>query len=168
MTLVVAPREDLSVEMWWRTPGDQNESDVVGTDLDLHLRHPLAESWDGPLDCFTSHPQLDWGAVGDPAGDPELADDDGAGPEVIRVAQEENSDILGAPYRVGVAYRRAESLSVGESYGPSEARLRVWHRGLLLWSSEPGFILERTGDFWEAAEVFTGAIPRVVPLDGAE
>ncbi len=76
--------------------------------------------------------------------------------------------MLGAPYLVGVQYRRAESVNTGESYGPSTAHVTVWHRGFPLWRSEPGVTLEHTGDFWEAAEIYTGATPRVVPLGGPE
>lgn len=61
VVIVAEPREDLYVELWWRPPAIRNEADADGTDLDLHLRHPLAETWGGPLDCFVDNPRPDWG-----------------------------------------------------------------------------------------------------------
>lgn len=92
-TLVRAvAREGLRVEIFWNTSG---------TDMDTHLLHPNATSWNGSLDCFYSNCQgsgLSWSAPGR-ADDPRLDIDDvdGFGPENINIM----SPAAGT-YRVGV------------------------------------------------------------------
>lgn len=93
-TVAALATEGLRIELFWD----------AAPDMDLHLLHPAALFWDGPLDCFYADCNaaegltLDWFAPG-PADDPHLDidDTDGFGPE--------NTNIdVPAPgtYRVGV------------------------------------------------------------------
>ena len=45
VTIIAKPEEAILVQLSWRTPGDMNETDGDGTDLDLHLLHPNAQNW---------------------------------------------------------------------------------------------------------------------------
>jgi len=155
--ITAIPAETLYVELTWSTPGDPDQSDGDGTDLDLHLVHPLAggpdhdgdgqpDGWyDSPYDCFWGNPFPSvWGSV-DPTvwDDPILLrdDGDGAGPEVIAFDLLEN----GATYRIGVVYWGSFSL------GASNVRVRAYVNGAL--AMDTGEVLLIEGDLWEAATV---------------
>lgn len=147
------PDSDIHVQMVWTTPGDPDETDADGTDLDLHLLHPRAREWKvAPLDCYSENANPDWGPPG-PSGDPSLAVDDmnGAGPEAVSLNDPEATDELGAPYRVGVEYYRTISHSNGRDWGPSEATIRVFLGGVP--SGEWVRRLDRAGNFWEVASI---------------
>ncbi len=95
--------EGLRVEVFWNTNG---------TDMDTHLLHPDARSWNGSLDCYYANCQgsgLSWSAPGG-ADDPSLDIDDvnGFGPENINIM----SPAAGT-YRVGVhSYRGDGAVTV--------------------------------------------------------
>jgi hypothetical protein len=108
------PDKDLHIQLVWTTPDDPDETDMTGTDLDLHLRHPDANGgWNsdaGQFDCYFANKTPDWGAQLDPADNPTLDIDDtnGAGPENINLAHPE-----AITYDVAALYFRAES-ALGE------------------------------------------------------
>jgi hypothetical protein len=152
-----SPSDGFQIELSWHTPGDPNETDTAGTDLNLHLAHPKApaEGWRvGPLDCSFTHPTLDWGAIGDPTDDPslDLNDVDGAGPETVTLVRPEDTDVLGAPYRVGVGYYRDQTAG-GESFGPSDATVRIYPAGALAWENDFPRTLPQRGAFWDVARI---------------
>jgi hypothetical protein len=164
-----SPSDGFYIELSWYTPGDANETDTAGADLNLHLAHPKApaEGWlGGPLDCSFTHPNPDWGALGDPAGDPslDLNDVDGPGPETTTLLQPEDTDVLGAPYRVGVDYYR-DLTAGGESWGPSDAMVRIYLAGALAWENDFPRTLPQRGAFWDVARIFWGAERRVQAVD---
>lgn len=159
-TVTVEAAPGLHVELTWFTAGDPDPFDQgfeKGSDLDLHLLHPLAvgedvdgdgsgDGWfDHPLDAFWGNRHPNWGQVGDPkiTDDPELLRDDvdSYGPEVVVLDEPQE----GATYRIGV-HSWAE-----HGYGPSEASVRVWVGGALKHTS--GAVLLHEGDLWEVGAV---------------
>jgi hypothetical protein len=136
----------LRVALTWHTPEDEDETDhgfSAGSDLDLHLLHPLGEWFDEPYDCFYGNSSPDWGRSADLGDDPrlEIDDTDGAGPELILFpAPEANRS-----YRVGVHY------SNDFGFGASIATVKVYVDG------EPSFERARrlpgSDYFWIVAEV---------------
>ena len=90
----------------------------------------------------------------------------GGGPENINLDNPENTDQLGAPYRVGVHYYRATRGPFGgdDTYGSSNVTIRIYFEGELV--SEMNEVLQDTNDFWDAAAiVWTDADKRVVEID---
>ncbi len=144
---------EIHVQLTWDTPGDDDQTDQTGTDVDLHVRHADGFWDEAPLDCYFGNPHPDWGPAG-PAGDPDLDIDDvnGAGPENTRI---EDPEVTGARgYRIGVHYFRDMDFGSGEGFGASIATVRVFFGGVL--AAEYVHRLERTDDFWEVADVFWG------------
>ena len=87
--------EGLRVDIFW---------DTNGTDMDTHLLHPDARTWNSSLDCYYGNciGGLSWSAPGQ-ADDPRLDIDDvdGFGPENINIMTP-----AAGTYRVGVhSYR---------------------------------------------------------------
>lgn len=161
----VIPSEDLHVQLVWDTPDDADQTDDEGTDVDLHLRHPLAEAWaQAPLDCHFANTSPDWGPAG-PQANPSLDIDDvnGAGPENINLDAPEDTAALGAGYRVGVHYYRSEHLVDGGPAG-SLATVRIFLGGVLAGEFERW--LPSTDNLWEVAEIhWEEGLGRVVPID---
>lgn len=138
--------DEILVQLVWDTPGDANQTDTLGTDMDLHYMHPLG-TWNmAPYDCFWNNKNADWGADGMASVD--IDDVDGAGPENIS-----HSNAGSAIYQVGVHYFQANT------YGASTATLRVYRGGSL--NTEVEQLLNTTGEFWHvgsfnaANDVFT-------------
>jgi len=144
--------EGVHVELVWDTPGDPDQTDMEGSDVDLHLLHPTARAWNvAPQDCYYANTQPDWGAEG-PGNNPRflLDDVDGAGPELLVLAEPEDTVRLGGPYRLGVHYYRANNLR-GGTWGPSDATVRVSVGDELVWEFRRELL--DTGHFWEAAAI---------------
>lgn len=165
-----SPGDGLLVELTWHTPGDVNETDSDGTDLDLHLLHPNATSWangmsevDNTYDCYYANTRPDWGAAG-PANNPSLDIDDtnGAGPEVISIADPE---VIGTGgYRVGVHYYSSGDALYGDDYGPSDATVRLYQSGILAY--EMTRRLSAAGQLWDVLEVtWDGSAGQVNAVD---
>jgi hypothetical protein len=158
------PDQAIHVQLVWHTPGDPDETDEWGADVDLHFFHPTARGWDtGPLDCHYQNPHPDWGAPGD-AHDPhlDLDDTDGAGPENVNLDEPEDTAAYAGGYRVGVHYYGDTDFELGP-LGPSDATLRVYLDGVLAWEATRR--LQRTDDWWRAAEIrWTRGQGQVVPL----
>ena len=169
VTVSVEAPDGLHIQLTWRTPGDLTPGDLTGSDLDLYLGHPLVTDWAGrPPDatwyCFSLSSQPTWGEPDDLSDDPRLTRDDtnGEGPESITLTSPENTDTYGAPYLVGVQYYRDRAGLGGEMpYGPSFARVRIFHDNLLVWSLENSAgdedagerVLEAKDDFWSAVQI---------------
>ena len=101
--LSTSAEQGFRVVMTWDTPGDPNQTDDMGTDLDLHLLHPQAPSWNHSVyDCYFANRAPDWGNLG-AENNPSLDIDDvnGAGPEQISYQDPEERNDL---YRIGVHY----------------------------------------------------------------
>ena len=157
VTIVAEPEQDILVQLTWRTPADEDETDTRGTDLDLHLVHPLADGWfQAPFDCYYENSKPDWGILDDPSDNPVLDVDDanGAGPENINLNNPENTALLGAPYLVGVHYYRSNDLLSDQEYGASFAQLRIFLKGELAWDYDGNEKeLAAEDHFWDAARI---------------
>ena len=165
------PDEDIHLQLVWDTPGDDDQTDLDGSDVDLHFQHPSGIDWfrdGGQYDCYFGNPTPDWGQIGFSDDNPSLDIDDtnGAGPENINLDSPENTQTLGGPYRVAVHYYRASVGPFGgaETYGPSDVTLRIYLGGVL--TREFTRRLDDTNDFWEVAGIFwTDNDRRVVEID---
>ena len=138
----ITPEVGLRVELTWDTSADPDQTDEVGTDLDLHLRHPDAgDVWLGSYDCYSSNPSPGWGAAG-ATNDPDLVfeDDDGAGPEAIQITEPETAE-----YDIGIHY--VDDLS----YGASSATVRVFVDGTLVYEYPNKTLFD--GEFWHLGAV---------------
>ncbi len=163
VTIIANPNEDIHLQLTWNTPGDADQTDFDGSDIDLHFLHPTGLDWfrgGGIYDCYFANPTPDWGRANNPDDNPSLDIDDtnGAGPENINLDRPENTDQLGAPYRVGVHYYRSTVGPFGgaDTYGPSDARLRIYLGGVVAYDVTRR--LQQTNDFWEVAAIlWTGA-----------
>ena len=159
VTIEALPEKDLHIQLVWTTPEDPDETDDIGTDVDLHLRHQEANgSWNDTAngwDCYFSNKQPDWGVPSDPADNPTLDIDDtnGAGPENINLASPE----VGVVYDVAALYFRAESTlgipdAVSRTERTSLVTIRVFARGQLLaeWIDRE---LSSVSELWWAASL---------------
>ncbi len=161
------PNEDIHVQLVWNTPGDRDQTDNEGSDLDLHVLHPSARLWgEAPLDCYFANASPDWGRRGDPADNPSLDIDDidGAGPENMNLDDPEDTSMYPNGYNVGVHYFRAENFIGGGTWGPSDATMRIYLGGVL--SYEKTRNMRGTDNFWHAAQIrWTAAVREVVDVD---
>ena len=125
------------------------------------LLHPNAENWfSAPYDCHYANPVPDWGQLENPADDPSLDIDDinGAGPENVNLDLPENTDVLGAPYLVGVHYYNSSDRLTGFDYGPSFATVRVFINGELSWDGRDDLEngrreMEAEDHFWDVVQI---------------
>ena len=170
----IPPKDAIRVELTWHTPNDPDETDQgpeAGSDVDLHFTHDAYASsgpdidkdgkpdgwFDTPFDCYWHNPTPNWGSFSTGFDDPWLKtiDEDGAGPEIVRLKAPEN--VL---YRVGVHYWD------DHGYGASYATLRVYiHENLVLEVSEVELV---KGDMWDACviEFPSGAVTPVESTGG--
>jgi hypothetical protein len=141
---------DLTVRLTWHTPGDLDETDNDGSDLDLHLMHPDAEGLSTrPYDCYAANQAPDWPNHYGPSLD--IDDVDGAGPESIWLGTIAHADQIGANYRIAVHNYRNEDRD-GISYGPSIATVQISTCREI--HAEYEHTLEATGDTWWVAQVY--------------
>jgi hypothetical protein len=145
MTMASVSDEDIHIQLVWSTPDDPNETDDVGSDVDLHLLHPNAnDNWNlPPWDCFWQNKTPNWGASGDSSDDPSLDIDDidGAGPENINLDNPE----AGASYKVGVYYFSEDN------FGRSYATIRIYIGGVLAHEAERKPMDNQ--EFWHVANI---------------
>ncbi len=143
VVIQAVPDEDIHVQLVWDTPRDADQTDGVGTDVDLHYLHPNGNWNRGQYDIYWRNPTADWGASG-PDDDPSLDidDRDGAGPENVN----HNSPETGLIYAVGVHYYADNGL------GPSYATLRIFINGVQKYEY-PDRYLAGAGQFWRAAGI---------------
>jgi hypothetical protein len=157
------PEGAVHVELTWHTPSDVDETDLDGTDVDLHLLHPNSGGWANGLsnlsgetlyDCYYANTNPEWGPAG-PDGNPSLDIDDtnGAGPENITIDTPEITN--NGYYRVGVHYYSSGDSFFGEDYGPSDSTIRIYLQGVIAgeWTQRLNF----TGNFWDVAGIEWGA-----------
>jgi hypothetical protein len=158
-TVHVVAGQGCVVQLTWHTPSDPDESDECygcGSDLDLHVVHPLATGpdidkdgkpdgfCDNTYDCFFANPHPIWVPGGDPSLDqPSLDRDDtnGAGPENFRYLRAEE----GKCYKVGVHYWD------DHGFGASFATVIVYIQGDKKY--EKGNVRMVMSDMWEVGEV---------------
>lgn len=165
--------ESIHIELLWNTPGDSNEADEgtdKGTDLNVHLAHPLSsqpdldgdgapDPWFDPVyDCFYDNHQPNWGSDNPSANDdPSLDRDDidGGGPENINLTHPEK-----VVYRVGVDFFS------DHGFGPAYATLRVYIDGVMLFEQENVLMIQ--ADLWEVCTIdwVTHSVAPIVDVSG--
>lgn len=143
MSIRAVPTEDVHIELTWNTPGDPDQTDGSGTDLDLHYLHPQGIWDEHPWDIFWRNPRGDWGVQGDSSDDPSLDLDDtnGAGPENIT-----HSGLEPVTYNIGAFYYASGTL------GASYVTLKVYTNGTLAFEHQDKY-LPHDGTFWHAAQL---------------
>lgn len=137
------PDQDIHIELTWTNPGDPDEGDGEGSDVDLHLTKMGPGSWaEEPFSVYFQFPNRSQESIWSPE-DPSLDIDvrDGAGPENITMRNPANCEW----YAIGVHYYR-------QLFGTAYATVRIYIQGQLRYESalEP---LERTGEFWDVARI---------------
>jgi len=144
--------EGLRIVATWRTPGDPDELEDPGTDVDLHLARvtPRGLRWNSNQDCYYSNRSPAWGGDGYTGNDPRLLRDelDGLGPEII-VLEDPNES-----YYVGIYYFS------DSGFGASQVTVRFYFDGIEFASATRN--MERTGRFWLAAAVEDGGSVRLL------
>lgn len=151
LRLVATADEDIHIQLVWTTPADPQQNDSNGSDVDLHLLHPLG-SWNSrPYDCFWRNLEPDWGVehqrrdgvvIGtddDPSLD--IDDVDGWGPENINL----NNPELDTTYDVGVHYFSDHGYSV------SYATVRIYIGGILFQEFRRQRMIDQ--EFWHVARI---------------
>jgi hypothetical protein len=143
VTVAVPPEQDIQIVLVWDTPGDRDQTDSFGADVDLHFLHPSG-CWENTTwDVHFRSPRPNWGDQLRQDDDPSLVIDsvDGTGPEIISFDDPED----GVRYRVGVHYWN------DWGFGPSNATLLIYIRGGLAGV----FTLQnmRGEQFWEVASI---------------
>lgn len=155
VTVTATPQRRLSIELTWRTPDDPDETDSVGSDLDLHLAkigegHWFDERWDTFFgntnpNWNPERPSLDWDVV------------NGRGPETITLDNPQDCQW----YAVGVHY-------FAFRWGPSYANIRIFADGQLIFE-RLNVALRQEADFWDvgrlhwpSGEFYEAAAPPLV------
>ena len=112
VNIVAIPDEAIHIQLVWDTPTDSDQTDTIGTDVDLHFLHSNGDWNDRTWDCYYGNRTPNWGDPNSTQDDPSLDIDDtnGAGPENINLDEPED----GTQYRVGAHYY--DNLSLGNSY----------------------------------------------------
>ena len=162
--LTTSDEPGFRIVLTWDTPNDLDQTDSMGTDLDLHLRHPLSMRWATDMvdvyDCYFANRAPDWGNEGN-ENNPSLDVDDlnGAGPEQISYQDPEVREDL---YRIGVHYYSNGGL-FAPSYGPSTASIFVYFFGELVFNASKELIDK--DHFWEPAAIRWGLTQEVIEID---
>ena len=154
--------EGCHLELTWSTPNDPDPTDHCslfadcGSDMDLHVVHPLADSadvdkdgkpdgfFDLQYDCFwyNAHPIWDMAFSNIPSHQPHLdrEDSDGAGPENFNYVIPEP----GQCYKLGVHYWD------DHGFGASYPTLKMFIDGDLVYEKAAPKMVEL--DMWEVGE----------------
>lgn len=159
----------LVAELNWNTPGGVELEPGQGADLDLHLMHPLGERWFSiPLDCYYRNVQPDWGLEGDPTDNPLLESDAiGSGPERLLLPILEDTDVLGAPYRLAVHNQGFREVGAGRLVADLTVRLGgviVYETGLFF--AEEDVVFEAISIEWPSRRVTP--VEQYAPRDGPQ
>ena len=141
--VTVIPDQNIHVELTWTNPEDPDETNEIGSDLDLHLVKMGPGEWfDLTWSVYFQHPNQEGNDIWNPE-DPSLDIDvrDGAGPENITMETPDHCQWYG----VGVHYYEKQ-------FGTAYATIRIYINGDLQFV-RPHFPLEETGEFWDAARI---------------
>jgi hypothetical protein len=172
--VTVVTTQSFHVELTWRTPNDQDETDEgaeAGSNLDLHFAaldytsgsnydgdgDGKDDPWFGSYDTFWFTPSPNWGTLNPAAADdPMMLRDhtDGGGPEAIAAGT-----LKAGQYGIAVHYWD------DYGYGDAWAKVRVHAAGNLVLETEE--VLLSMGDLWNVATVQFPALT-VTPLETPE
>ena len=150
--VTAVPNEKIHIELLWTNPLDDDETDDLGSDVDLHLVKMGPGHWyQKPYDVYFDNPVGLW--------DPEtpsldIDDTNGAGPENIQM----NDPAACAWYAVGVDYYK-------QTFGTAYATVRIYINSQLVFEI-PNKTLEQAKQFWDVARIhWDGNQARVIPVD---
>ena len=143
--------EGLRFVVTWTTPGDPNELEDPGSDVDMHVVRRGEDGrvlYNGPRDCYYGNCRggLEWGDPDYTGDNPRLLRDevDGLGPEIIVIDDPEED----AEYIVAMHYFS------DDGFGQSNLTLRIFVDGA---QAEFAFeSLPQTNDVWLAASIRNG------------
>lgn len=141
-----ADEGQVTVELSWSTPADDDAADTNGADVDLHYRNARGRWEQERWDIFWHQQTADWGEEGDNSDDPEMTTDNtnGSGPERVVHPNPVEDQV----YHIGVHYYD------DSGFGPSYAQVRLYQSGELVIKFGEKHLPE-TFYFWHVAE-FTG------------
>ena len=151
VSIQAVPNEYVHVQLVWDTPGDADQTDNIGADVDIHLAR-AQDPWNSTTSCNWQSLSPDWGVAFDPLDDPSLDIDDidGSGPENINL----NVVDPNATYRIGVHSFDAAG------FGSSDVTVRLYIGGQLV--QELGRVRLRDQQFLHAMDLtFTDGLPSV-------
>jgi hypothetical protein len=143
--ITAEPTDKIRVQLTWSTPGDSDETDSNGTDLNLHYlkADESNANWgESPWDVFWQNKSSSWGDEGPPDDDPalDIDDIDGAGPENVI-----HPNSPPGRYAVGVEYFDASG------FGPSDAEVTIFVDGTIVQTYEREDLEEQ--EFWYVADI---------------
>lgn len=137
--------EGIRVVISWRTPGDEDEFQDPGSDVDLHVARRVdgRTRWNSEDDCYYANRETEWGNPRVEEDNGRLLRDEvnGVGPEIFVLEQ----PAAGERWLVAVHYFSDDML------GPSDVTLRIFRNGVQQVSNVRR--LEDGGDVWLAAEI---------------
>lgn len=141
------PNEKVHVELTWTNPEDPDETDDVGSDVDVHLVKMGPGKWfETPYDVYFRNPNNSDGSENNGIWNPEspsldIDDRDGGGPENIQMNDPANCEW----YAVGIHYYR-------QLFGTAYVTVRIYINAQLVYEAinKP---LSRGGQFWDVARV---------------
>lgn len=170
VTITAIPNERLHIELTWTNPEDPDESDAVGSDLDMHFVKMGPGRWfEAPYDIYFRNPNRGNDNVAGPWNpeNPSLDIDDtsGAGPENITMDNPQACQW----YAIGAHYYQ-------EMFGTAYATIRIYVNGELRFE-ELHKPMTRGGQFWDVARIHwdgtqativdSGRILPAIPAGGA-
>ncbi len=143
VTIQAIPNQKVHIELTWTNPSDPNESDSIGSDVDLHfVKLGPAEWFMSPYDIYYQNPN----AGKDPIWGPEEPSLDidvttGAGPENVTLDNPDNCQWYG----IGVHYFR-------QQFGTAYATIRVYINTVLVYE-RLHMAMTAGGQFWDVARI---------------
>jgi hypothetical protein len=145
--ILARPNQRITIELTWTNPEDPDETDDVGSDVDLHLVKMGPGKWfEAPYDVYFRNPNNGPGSANNGLWNPEspsldIDDVDGAGPETIQM----NDPASCQWYAIGVHYYR-------QMFGTAYATVRVFIDGNLVFE-KLNHPLTRNGQFWDVGRI---------------
>lgn len=124
-TVHAVPNQDIHIQLTWNTPAVPNPETGIGTDVDLHYRHPAGTQWNDKnytvfWNARTSAPQ--WGSTPTRANKATLDIDDMFGMTTENINHSQPFD---GNYEIGVHYYN------DNGRGDTDATLRIYIQGEL-------------------------------------
>ena len=143
VTVLAIPSEKILVELTWTNPEDPDETDELGSDIDLHMVKMGPGNWfSTPYDIFfgnTGGESIGHWNPESPSLD--IDDTDGLGPENIQMDDPENCQW----YAIGVHY-------YDQLHGTAYATIRVYINQELVFE-KLNTPLQRQNQFWDVARI---------------
>jgi hypothetical protein len=139
VVVVVTPEEKIHIQLVWNNPEDPDQTDLTGSDVDIHLlKMPIGRWFEQPYDNYFQNRMPVWSPE-QPSLD--IDDTNGGGPENINM----DDPVPCTWYAVGVHYWR-------QQFGTAYTTVRIFIEGGLRYES-PNKPLRTTGEWWDVARI---------------